>query len=191
MDNHHGLGHRFNHIDRLRSPERLARLEVKRVTDLALDGNSIQSVLDIGTGTAVFAEAFSGHGRDIAGIDVNPEMLETAQKFVPQGDFRQATAEVIPFPDRSFDLSFMGLVLHETDDLLKALQEAFRVTRLRLGVLEWPYTEQDFGPGMEERLEPSKIQKLAAEAGFTRGEVFLLENLVFYRFDKEDVDGNL
>ncbi len=129
MPEHHG--HRFNQIERLRSPERLERLEVERVVDLTVEGTPLHSVLDIGTGTGVFAEAFAQHGLAVTGIDVNPEMLDAARKFLPAVDFRQAAAEDLPFPDETFDLAFLGLVLHETDDLKKALQEAFRVSKSR------------------------------------------------------------
>ncbi len=184
MHPHHG--HRFNQIERLRSPERLARLEVERVVDLALEGPLLQSVIDIGIGTGVFAELFARHGLKVTGIDPNPEMLEAARSFVPGGDFRQAVAEEIPYPDRSFDLAFLGLVLHETDDLLKALQEAYRVSKTRVVVLEWPYAEQDFGPAIEERLRPEYIETLSKQVGFERIETIPLTNLVLYRLGKRD-----
>ena len=185
MHNHHeGPGHRFNNIERLRSSQRLARLEVDRVAELALEGDNIQTVLDIGTGTGVFAEAFSHRSMQVTGIDVNPEMLEVASQYVSDGKFMPAPAENLPFPDESFDLTFMGLVLHETDDVLKALQEAYRVTRLRLVVLEWPYAELDFGPGLDERLQPNQIMQLAGEAGFITRDIYRLKQLVLYRFDK-------
>jgi ubiquinone/menaquinone biosynthesis C-methylase UbiE len=181
---HHHPGHRFDQIERLRSPERLERLEVNRVADLALEGASYQSVLDIGTGSGIFAEVFAGRGLTVTGIDANPEMLEAARTFLPTGDFRQAAAESLPFPDQSFDLAFMGLVLHETDDLYKALQEAYRVCKTRLAILEWPYAEQDFGPGLEERLRPEYIETLAKQAGFERSEIIPLNSLGLYRFEK-------
>lgn len=184
MPDHQGQGHRFNNIERLRSPERVARLEVDRVAALALEEAEIQTVLDIGTGTGLFAEAFSQRGKQVTGVDVNPEMLAVANHYVPDGIFQPAPAEALPFPDASFDLAFMGLVLHETDDLLKALQEAYRVTRLRLAVLEWPYAEQEFGPGLEERLQPNQVMQLAEQAGFMIRDTYRLEQLVLYRLDK-------
>jgi SAM-dependent methyltransferase len=185
MHNHHH-GHRFQHVERLRSPERVQRLEVERVVQLALEGISVKSVLDIGTGTGLFAEAFANRGLTVSGIDPNPEMLEAARSHVPGADFRQATAEAIPFPDGTFELAFMGLVLHETDDLLKAIQEASRVAQARLIILEWPYIQQDFGPGLEERLQPAQLLNLAAQAGLSAGETIPLEDLLLYRFDKAD-----
>ena len=136
MHDHHG--NRFHDVERLRSQEHVQRLEVSRVVRLALEDSSIKSLLDIGTGSGIFAEAFAKQGLTVTGIDANPEMLDAAWSHLPTADFKQAAAEAIPFPDSSFDLAFMGLVLHETDDLLKAMQEAGRVSRVRLVVLEWP-----------------------------------------------------
>lgn len=171
-------------IERLRSPERLARLEVKRVVDLALGGIHPDTILDIGTGSGVFAEAFAAQGLAVTGLDSNPGMLDAARRYVPGGDFRQGIAEDIPFPEGSFDVVFMGLLLHETDDRLKALQEAYRLARTRLVVLEWPYLDEDFGPGLEDRLQPSKVIDLARQAGFLEAETIRLDYLVLYRFSK-------
>ncbi len=123
-------------FDRLRSPERIARLEVERVVDLCLAGAHISRVLDIGTGTGLFAEAFARRGLQVSGIDANPTMLPVARGFVPSGDFREGVAEALPFSDGSFDLVFLGVVLHEADDLQKALEEALRVSGQRVGILE-------------------------------------------------------
>ncbi len=189
MQEHHG--HRFNSIERLRSPERLERLEVERVVDLILGGTPLASVLDIGTGTGLFAEGFAQHGLSVTGIDVNPEMLDAARTFLPGGDFRQAAAEDLPFPDETFDLAFMGLVLHETDDLLKALQEAYRVSKKQALVLEWPYAQQDMGPGIEDRLRPEYMDTLSKQAGFARIEMIPLKVLVLYRLEKGGNNGKL
>ena len=61
-------------IERLRSPERVARLEVERVVPLALAGlPGLKTVLDIGAGSGLFAEQFAALG--IAG-----ERLELAKR---------------------------------------------------------------------------------------------------------------
>jgi hypothetical protein len=44
--------------------------------------------------------------------------------------------------------------------------------------------QQDFGPGLTERLEPAQVLNLARQAGFPRGEIIPLEHLMLYRFDK-------
>ncbi len=171
-------------VERLRSPERVARLEVERVVDLCLTHVQISRVLDIGTGTGLFAEAFAHRGMQVAGVDANPAMLPVARGFVPAGDFREGTAEALPFSDGSFDLIFLGLVLHEADDTQKALQEALRVAVQRVAILEWPYQNQSFGPPLEHRLNPMNLEAFFKAAGvqvWTKSE---LSNTVLYLLEK-------
>jgi ubiquinone/menaquinone biosynthesis C-methylase UbiE len=168
-------------IERLRSPERVQRLEVERVVALCLETEAIGSVLDIGAGSGLFSEAFARRKLDVSGVDINPEMVAAAHQFVPQGDFRESTAESLPFPDASFDLVFMGLLLHESDEPLKALQEACRVARKLVCISEWPYRETEFGPPLSDRLSPAQVEKMSLQAGFTRFESIPLKNVVFYR----------
>ncbi len=182
----HVHGHRFDQVELLRSPERVAHLEVEHVTDLVLSEISARSLLDIGTGTGLFAEAFYKRGLTVAGVDANTKMLEAARHYLPEAVLRQATAEEIPFPDHSFDIVFMGLVLHETDDLLKSLQEAHRVASQRVAVLEWPYRTEDFGPGLEERIPPEMMASLSKQAQFGELNTFPLEKLVLYLMQAGD-----
>jgi len=177
---------RFNReIERLRDPDRIARMEVSRVVDLVLEGlNNPQNVLDVGTGSGLFAEQFAAKGLKVAGLDANPDMIPAAQEFVPSGKFRIGVAEKLPFEDNSFDIVFMGLLLHEVDDLFAALREAFRVTTKRLGVLEWSYEDQTFGPPLEHRLPFDKIESAAKHAGFKSIQEIKLTNMVLYLFQK-------
>jgi ubiquinone/menaquinone biosynthesis C-methylase UbiE len=176
---------RFNReIERLRDPERISRLEVKRVTDLALEGLiKTRNVLDVGTGSGLFAEQFAAKGLQVTGLDANPEMLPAARQFVPEATFQEGIAEKLPFPDGSFDLVFMGLSLHETDDILAAMMEARRVVHQRLVILEWPDEEQPFGPPREHRLAVEKIVSLAQQAGFKEVKQIHLEYLSLYCID--------
>jgi SAM-dependent methyltransferase len=170
-------------IDRLRAPERVEKLDVERVVDLCLEGGPIVSVLDIGTGTGLFAEAFSRRGKAVSGVDVNPEMLAEARRFVPKGDFREGIAEALPFQDATFDLVFLGLVLHEADETLKALKETKRVARQWVCILEWPYRDQVFGPPLADRLKPEDLAGLFQKAGFRKWKMMFLSNTVLYLLD--------
>jgi ubiquinone/menaquinone biosynthesis C-methylase UbiE len=165
---------------RLRSPDRVALLEVERVVARSLDGITASTVLDVGTGSGLFAEAFANRGLEVDGIDDSPEMLEAAREHVPTGQFRQARAEDLPFQDRSFDLVFLGLILHETTDPAAALGEARRVARHRVVILEWPHKEEDYGPPLEHRLRPEAVARLARDAGFTAVEEEPLLRTVLY-----------
>ena len=117
----------------------------------------------------------------MTGIDVNAELLEIARQTVPTAQFKQAPVERIPFADRSFDLAFLGHVLHEADDPFAALKEARRVARLRVAILEWPYRQEEKGPPLEHRLKPEVVTDLAQQAGFQQIEPIHLEHMDFYR----------
>jgi ubiquinone/menaquinone biosynthesis C-methylase UbiE len=177
---------RFNReIERLRDPERIKRLEIERVVELSMDNlKETHSILDVGTGSGLFAEKFAAKKLHVTGLDANPEMLPVAKKYVPSGIFQEGNAEVLPFPDESFDLVFMGLLLHETDDILSAIQEAYRVTRQRLAILEWPYEVQEFGPPLEHRVSNEKIIAISKQVGFIDIRKVQLESLVLYLIDR-------
>jgi ubiquinone/menaquinone biosynthesis C-methylase UbiE len=170
-------------IDRLRAPERVARLEVDRVVDLCLEGGSVGSVLEVGMGTGLFAEAFSRRAIAVTGIDTNPEMVIASRSYIPDGNFQEGLAEEVPYPDHSFDLVFLGLLLHESDEPLKTLTEAHRVARKRVCILEWPYREQPFGPPLAHRMDPEVLIGLFHKAGFRKWKVIELTNTSFYRLE--------
>ncbi len=170
-------------IERLRSTERVERLEVETVVQLCLEDAAIVNVLDVGTGTGLFAEAFAEHGLDVAGTDINPAMLTAARGFVPSAEFKQGSAEALPYPMRRFDLVFLGLLLHESDEPLKVLQEARRVARQRVAILEWPYKEQSFGAPLEHRMKPETFADLFQKAGLLKWKKTDLSNTVLYLLD--------
>ncbi len=167
--------------ERLRAPERVKLLETEAVMKLCAEGIDLESVLDVGTGTGIFAEAFAGRSLRVTGIDPDRELLAIARGHVPGGAFMEAVAEKLPFDDASFDLVFLGHVLHETDNLGEALREAKRVAKKRAAILEWPYRKEEMGPPLEHRIEPSRIMDLARRAGFTAVERIRLTHMDFYR----------
>jgi len=167
--------------DRLRSPERIALLEVDRVVTLATEGLAAPRVLDVGTGTGIFAEAFAARGIAVAGIDVNPSLLETARRLVAGVEFREGAAEAIPYRDGTFDLAFLGHLLHEVDDPVAVLREARRVSTTRVVVLEWSYMQEEFGPPLEHRLRPDAILDIAVRAGLGPVEYLRLAHMDLYR----------
>ncbi len=173
-----------HNVERLRDPERLALLGIDRVVALCLQDLEIGTVLDIGTGSGVFAEAFARLGYEVTGIDFQETMLEAAGKHVPGAHFEVASAEDLPFADRSFGLCFMGLFLHEADRPLQALQEAHRVCVRRTSILEWPYAEQDIGPPLKHRLETETVLRLATASGFSGARTVPLDHHVLFLLEK-------
>ena len=67
-------------VEHLRRQECLEILQVDKVVDLCLDGRKIQSVLDAGTGSGIFAGAFNKRGLSVAGFDLKPEMIDAARE---------------------------------------------------------------------------------------------------------------
>lgn len=169
---------------RLRSDERMRRLEIDKVIALCLEGLQANRILDVGTGSGLFAEAFAAQGLEVTGIDVNPEMVAAASQLVPSAEFQIAPAEELPYPDDSFDLVFLGLVFHETDDSLKSIQEARRVSKQRVAILEWPYRQEEFGPPLAHRLKSEEVSALAHKAGCGDIDIVYLSNAVLYRLCK-------
>ncbi|NOZ48902.1 MAG: class I SAM-dependent methyltransferase [Chloroflexi bacterium] len=171
------------HATMLRSPERFARLEVERVVRLSLQGLPVvDSVLDVGTGSGLFAEAFAAQVPQVVGLDASAEMVALAQKLVPGATFQQGVMESLPFPDQSFDLVFLGHVLHETDDLPQTLREVRRCARRRVAALEWPYADEAMGPPLAHRLPSQRVMALAGQMGFETVEVMSLTHMTLYRF---------
>lgn len=174
---------RFNaEINRLRSPERIALLEVDRVVDLCLAGIEAATVLDVGTGSGIFAEAFIRKGLSVTGIDPNPEMLVEAKKHAPSAEFLQAAVEQIPLKEKLFDLVFLSHVLHESDDVAKALAESKRCARQRVAVLEWPFREEKMGPPLNHRLNAATVEANARKVGFQNITTRELGHMILFIF---------
>lgn len=167
--------------DRLRRKERIDLLDLGAVVSRSLEGITAGSLLDTGTGTALFAEAFYYAGLKVAGIDINESMIAVAAELLPHGDFKTGAVEKIPYPDKSFDIVFFGHVLHETDDLVQALSEAKRVAKKRIVILEWPYVSEPMGPPIEHRLKPENLIQCARDAGIEeKVETLQMKHMVLY-----------
>jgi ubiquinone/menaquinone biosynthesis C-methylase UbiE len=138
-------------------------------------------VLDVGTGSGIFAEGFAQKVATVAGIDANPEMIKASKELVPKVEFQEATAESLPFADKSFDLVFLGLVLHEADDARKALSESKRCAKRRVVVFEWPYKQEEMGPPLEHRLKSKDVLTMAKRVGFKATTIIPLRDLLLYR----------
>ncbi len=170
-------------VDRLRSPERVERLEVEKVTEVCLQTVPAKTLLDVGTGSGLFAEAFYRKNVSITGIDVNTDMIKAAAGYLPKCTFKIAEAEKIPFENNSFDITFFGVVFHEVSDYKKALSEAKRVSKKAVFILEWEYKTQEFGPPLEHRIKPEFMQELSVELNFSGFEIIRMKNLVLYKFE--------
>jgi len=92
-----------------------------------------ERILDVGCGTGVvtldIAESTKGH---VVGIDIDEAKLEEARRLlevVPNLEFQTADVQDLPFPDDSFDLVTLNIVLVYVPDKECALGEMARVLR--------------------------------------------------------------
>jgi ubiquinone/menaquinone biosynthesis C-methylase UbiE len=168
-------------IVKLRRAERIAQLEVKRVVGLCLEMSRISDLLDVGTGSGLFAEAFAARGVKVFGIDPDPDMVTAARCLVPAATFHVAAAEALPFAERTVDACFMGMVLHETADPDRSLLEARRVARNLVAIIEWPPAMPTDPPPPARRFDYEEIDRMARRAGFRGISLLPLTDMVLYR----------
>ncbi len=88
-------------------------------------------VLDVGCGPGVLtAELVERYGAArVDAIDPTPGFVEAGHVRLPGVEFRQGSAEALPYPDDSYAASFAQLVVHFMHDPLRGVTEMARVTR--------------------------------------------------------------
>lgn len=87
-------------------------------------------VLDVASGTGILARELAaqvGPSGSVAGLDLMPGMLEVAKQIAPSIEWKQGTAEALPFPDQSFDAVVSQFGLMFFPDRTKSLREMLRV----------------------------------------------------------------
>lgn len=96
------------------------------------------SVLDVGCSNGASMQALrEAHVAHCVGID--PEEEAVAEARAIGLDVRHARAEALPFADESFDVVTLEYAAHHLETLHRGLQEAIRVARLGVVVLDCWY----------------------------------------------------
>ncbi|MGN6487580.1 MAG: class I SAM-dependent methyltransferase [Devosia sp.] len=88
-----------------------------------------KTVLDVGCGEGRFCRLLARQGLDTVGIDPAGSLIAQARTLHPEGDYRLAGAEQLPFGDGSFDLVVAYLSLVDIPDAAAAIAEMTRVLR--------------------------------------------------------------
>lgn len=90
-----------------------------------------QSALDVGCGpgalTGQLVELLGDAA--VAAVDPSPRFVDTTRARYPGIDAREATAEDLPFDNRTFDVVMAQLVVHFMSDPIAGLAEMKRVAR--------------------------------------------------------------
>jgi SAM-dependent methyltransferase len=94
-----------------------------------------RTVLDCGCGAGRFVGLATQREAVVAGIDASTELVAIAAKRTPQADIRVGEFEVLPWPDRTFDVVTGFSTFQFADDHAAALTEARRVCRGQVWVV--------------------------------------------------------
>jgi len=94
------------------------------------DFNNVESVLDLGCGNGrALGMAKERGARNISGLDLSENMVKTASKNLPNGDFKRGSIEELPFADNSFSHIISIEALYYVGDLKRAFSEIARVLK--------------------------------------------------------------
>ena len=149
-------------------------------------------VLDVGTGTGVAAEAVTGVGATVVGVDRSTAMLSVGRRERPALALVAGQVIDLPFRDRTFDAVMGNFVLAHFAKVETALFDIRRVLRPhgRVGFTAWSDGKDAFqdawlelvesvvprdmlapayaaaAPGHERFKQPAAIQEALRSAGF-------------------------
>ncbi|MBW2993194.1 methyltransferase domain-containing protein [Candidatus Woesearchaeota archaeon] len=87
------------------------------------------NLLDVGCGSGISTRFWQCK---TFGIDPSEELINIAKQKDPDGDYLIASAEKLPFPDKSFDIVTSVTAIHNFNDIEKALNEIKRVAKDRV-----------------------------------------------------------
>ncbi|MGF1596520.1 MAG: methyltransferase domain-containing protein [Acidimicrobiales bacterium] len=145
-----------------------------------------QHVLDVACGSGAVAIAAServGPAGTVTGLDRNPDMLAVARRKRPELEWRNGSAEELPFDDGMFDVTLCQFGLMFFEDPSRAVAEMLRVLRPggRTAVAVWDGLERS--PGYSALVEVLELH-LGAEVAapvrdsFALGDPALVESLL-------------
>ena len=146
--------------------------ERELILDMLRPGRG-ERIIDAGSGTGIFTEAFISRGADVVGLDISFTMLHRAAAKHAALAGRSVAADMLhlPFRDRAFDKSVSVTAVEFIADAQQAVAELFRVTKP--GGIVVVATLNSLSPWADRRLEDAKRD---------RSSVF---NRVFFRSPAE------
>lgn len=91
--------------------------------------SSSSMVLDVATGAGYVAAAAAMRGATAVGVDFSEAQVELARRTYPDVEFKEASAEALPFDEETFDAVVMGFGMNHLPDPEAAFREAHRVLK--------------------------------------------------------------
>jgi len=106
-----------------------AALQRRVGNKLLAQQQSVEHLVDLGTGPGYFTSALHDKSLQLTGVDIAPQMLAFAKERNQHlsVEWLLGDAEALPLEDGSVDGIFSSLMLQWVHDLSKALSEAYRV----------------------------------------------------------------
>lgn len=81
-----------------------------------LDITGDDAIFEIGCGPGGFLLPFCDKGHAITGLDYSESLIDICRQVMPSGNFHYGEANLLPFPDQSFDIIFSNSVCHYFPD---------------------------------------------------------------------------
>lgn len=120
------------HALRALNPARFGYMRRLLVEELGLNPVGLKT-LDIGCGGGIVAEEFARLGCAVTGLDQSEPTLKAARLHAEQTglsiDYRQGTAEALPFADGTFDVVYCCDVLEHVSEPGRVIAESARVLK--------------------------------------------------------------
>jgi ubiquinone/menaquinone biosynthesis C-methylase UbiE len=94
------------------------------------DFSKAEKVLDLGCGNGYALKFCLEQGaKQVAGVDIAPEMIKAAKANLPEGDFQLAEIDQLPWKDNSFTHILSVEAFYYLKDPMTGLKEARRVLK--------------------------------------------------------------
>ena len=118
-----------------------------------------ERILDAGSGTGIFTDAFLARGADVVGLDISFAMLRRAAEKNAALARRGVAADMthLPFGDGAFDKTVSVTALEFIADARRAVAELFRVTKP--GGIVVVATLNSLSPWADRRLADARLDR--------------------------------
>lgn len=151
-----------------------------------IDFNSTDTVLDLGTGTGFLALHVAPLVGEVIGIDINPQMLETAARNMKKLGRRnvsllQGAIEDMPIYGRKFDVIFSNLVLHHLSEPYNIFRPITRLMNRdsKFVIVDFKrHTNKKMADDMKDiwlGFDPKTVRKKLIENTFSNVDIFTIK----------------